>query len=238
MGRISDILKQNMKIELQDHKKQLTEQEKDYWSKVNDHKDLKPILFSKDQIKKRFDLLCKSKLMNREYIIDQNNKKLIEFLILYFAEDQSFNKVFEKYSLNKGILLIGKCGTGKTATFRIFKEIVKYSTKHAFTMISSNQVVKEYELNPSIFDRYASRKFCFDDFGTESISKYYGKTEELLKTILEERYINFIEKDLKTYLTTNLSIEQIKQRYGERLHSRIYEMFNIILLDGNDRRKT
>jgi DNA replication protein DnaC len=237
MGRISDILKQNMKIELQDHKKRLTEQEKEYWNKVNKHEDLKPIELNKDQIEKRFKTLCNSNLMNREYIIDQHNKKLIEFFILYFAEDQSFNKVFEKHSLNKGILLIGKCGTGKTATFRIFKEIVKHSRKNAFSIISSNKVVKEYELNTSSFDKYASRKFCFDDFGTENISKYYGKTEEIFKTLLEERYINFIEKDLKPYLTTNLSIEQIKQRYGERLHSRIFEMFNIILLDGNDRRK-
>lgn len=226
-----------MKIELQEVKRQMNEKEKQYWNNVNKTEDLKPIELTYEQIEQRFKTLCNSNLMNKKYIIDDDNRKLIRFLTLYFSESELFNKEFNKHSLNKGILIIGKCGTGKTATYRIFKEIVKHSRKHAFSMISTNQVVKEYEADTRSYDKFVKRKYCFDDFGSEAVSKYYGKTEDIFKTILEERYINFIEKNLKTYISTNLSIDQIKQRYGERLYSRIFEMFNIILLDGNDRRK-
>ncbi len=40
-----------------------------------------------------------------------------------------------------------------------------------------------------------------------------------------------------THVTTNLSGDQIEENYGTRVRSRMREMFNMIILPGEDRRK-
>lgn len=45
------------------------------------------------------------------------------------------------------------------------------------------------------------------------------------------------EMELPTNITTNLTLEEIEQYYGEAIFSRIKEMFKVIILSGEDRRK-
>ena len=145
---------------------------------------------------------------------------------------------FPQYSTRKGLLICGKCGTGKTMLLKIYKEIIKNLRTQAFKMTSTNAVVRQYDESGSeALKMLLKGRWMFDDFGTENMGKHYGKDEEVMRTIIEERYIEFIDNGLPTYLTTNLSISQISQRYGDRVSSRIKEMFNIILLGGDDRRK-
>ena len=81
--------------------------------------------------------------------------------------------------------------------------------------------------------------FCFDDLGTESTnSKHYGNNAMVMEEILMERYELFVEHGVKTHITTNLMRgEDLEQIYGTRIRSRIREMFNIIDMPGQDRRK-
>lgn len=239
MGKISDIIKANMKIDVEQYKKEITDKEKDYWKEVAKEKPPPPDCFSYDNLKRGFKFWSTSSLTNHDFVIDDHNKNVIRLLNIYFSKNDILMKNdFPQYSTRKGLLIVGKCGTGKTMLLKIYKEIIKNIKSQAFRIITANEVVRNFDESGSqALKMYLSHRIMFDDFGSENIGKHYGKDEEVFKTIIEERYNLYIDKGLPTYLTSNLSMSQIQHRYGDRVSSRIKEMFNVILLTGNDRRK-
>ena len=53
---------------------------------------------------------------NRQFIIDENNKKVLRFMLYYFNGSKLAETVFPeaKYKLHKSLLIMGGVGTGKT----------------------------------------------------------------------------------------------------------------------------
>ena len=88
-------------------------------------------------------------------------------------------------------------------------------------------------------DFHQSGTFCFDDLGTEGSLKYYGNECNVMAEILLTRYDLFVSQKIKTHITTNLSATEIEGFYGNRVRSRLREMFNLIAFDGtcHDKRK-
>ena len=72
--------------------------------------------------------------------------------------------------------------------------------------------------------------FCFDDLGTESNGKHYGKEKNVMAEIILNRYDNQLHGHC-THITTNLTAEHILEQYGSRVTDRMREMFNIITFD-------
>lgn len=181
----------------------------------------------------------------RKLIVSDEKKPFYKAICLYFSKHDDFNKttVTENIpSLEKGLLIIGKNGCGKTTMMNAYHEISKKLLPNKsmwFTSVSCNALVSEFE---SIEDRKTKEYFFkkynqsnvvyFDDFGTENESSNYVK-KNLLKDILEERYL----KNKRTYLTTNLQLDEIHIKYGPRVFDRLQQMFNIIQMPGESLRK-
>ena len=57
--------------------------------------------------------------------------------------------------------------------------------------------------------------------------------------ILISRYEVFRQRDVLTHITTNLNAEELQEKYGERIRSRMREMFNLVAFKENsvDKRK-
>jgi DNA replication protein DnaC len=86
---------------------------------------------------------------------------------------------------------------------------------------------------------YSKGVYCFDDAGVEvQGAKVYGSEIDLLPRLLLGRYNVYQRNGQMTHLTTNLTIEQLSKRYGARIESRLYEMFNEVKLVGKDKRRT
>lgn len=182
----------------------------------------------------------------KELILTDENKPIYRLIAEYFAKHKDFEKtgLTENIaSLDKGLLIIGGVGCGKTSMLRAFYEIGreiydKYrDTFMLFRMISCNSLVREYENleqqeRDFFFKKYINGTMYFDDFGTEPEASNFGK-RNLMKDILEERYL----KEKKCYLTTNLTLNQIEEKYGFRVYDRIKEAFNVIIMDGKSFRK-
>ncbi len=179
---------------------------------------------------------------NRLFIVDENNKTFLNLFCKYFSNDETFETV-HKGELQKGLFITGNKGTGKTSSFQIIQNISrKYNLRKLwFPMIETPKVVEQYNTEKNkdyIVKRYSKGNFFFDDLGAEDPASnifVYGKQDIFIR-ILENRYNEFITKGTKTYITSNLSIEDIKKRYGERVEDRFIQMFNLLELVGKSRR--
>jgi DNA replication protein DnaC len=176
---------------------------------------------------------------SKKFITDDKTKWLLTNLTKYFIYDKTC-----KIDLHRGILLYGGTGTGKTTLFRIFRRLagaldMMEGYNKAYSIEKTSDIVSDvrYRANEDIIRKFYSNNICFDDLGQEaSDAKVYGNTVSVMGEILFNRYDRFQTNKQLTHLTTNLSEDELKDKYGERIHSRMQEMFNWILVDGEDLR--
>ena len=173
-------------------------------------------------------------LYGNHFKILESDYPIIYKLIAYFLKDEP--TCFQHgIDLNKGILLSGPVGCGKTSLLNLMKFLTP--TEHKFIVKPCRdinfeffqdgyQIVHKY----SIGKLYQSepRTYCFDDLGTENNLKYYGNECNVMAEILLSRYDLYISKKLQTHITTNLSASEIETQYGNRVRSRLRAMLNLI----------
>jgi len=179
--------------------------------------------------------------------------KNLEPLLYYFSKDDRFFKCenlskLSVPSFDKGLLIIGNYGNGKTSTMKVFEHIFKGIPGYTFNGYTTNEAVTLFEKCKDDTDRDEFEKKMwlgtryFDDLKTERIASNFGKVN-IFKEILEERY----SKKSKTYCTMNFkngfkdnieeAVFELSEKYGERIYDRVFEMFNIIEFKGESFRK-
>ena len=172
----------------------------------------------------------------KHFNIREEDKHIIYRLLSYFLKDEAVASHLQ-IDLNKGILLSGPIGTGKTTLMNLMRlfepaqsrfimkscrdvsfEFIKegYETIHKF----SRQSFQPQSHNP--------KTYCFDDLGIENNLKYFGNECNVMAEVLLSRYDLFVSRKLITHLTTNLSASEIETAYGNRVRSRMREMFNLV----------
>ena len=176
-------------------------------------------------------------LYGKKFKILETDHEIIYKLIAYFLKDEQACYQFN-IDLEKGILLSGPIGCGKTSLMNLMKYLT--ATEHKFYVkpcrdISFEFIQDGYQIihKYSIGKLYQSepRTYCFDDLGTENNLKYFGNECNVMAEILLSRYDLFISKKLKTHITTNLSATEIETDYGNRIRSRLREMVNLIAFE-------
>lgn len=177
--------------------------------------------------------------------IDQYNRGVIVQMVKWFIGDPTC-----ELELQKGILLTGPVGTGKTYLFSTMQalSISAMIETRQFRMarcVDVAELVRSQNADQKTASKAAARlekmhhgHWCFDDLGHEPNSvKVWGDDRYVMEPILSRRYNAFIAGDCITHATTNLSKERLREFYGDRIADRFTEMFNIVLLDGQSRRK-
>ncbi|GAB2550069.1 hypothetical protein [Spirosoma aerophilum] len=189
------------------------------------------------------------------YKLDEYSQSVFDLLCMYFTGHPDFENPgihydqFKdgRFSLDKGIMLVGPTGIGKTALLNLFCD----NPRQSFLITPAKLAVDTYEgvengqAGKLIYDRLtyksnvAGGRFrqgmggrAYDDLGNETIpAVLYNKKRNLMLDILERRYEIGPEECGLTHLTTNLTTQQIEDLYGKRLRSRMREMFNVIKFD-------
>jgi DNA replication protein DnaC len=176
-------------------------------------------------------------LYGNQFKIVEPDYPILYKLIAYFLKDEQACAQFN-IDLEKGILLTGPIGCGKTSLINLMKHlsardhkfIVKPCRDISFEFIQDGyQIIHKYS-NGMLYQS-EPRTYCFDDLGTENNLKYFGNECNVMAEILLNRYDLFIAKKLKTHLTTNLSATEIETHYGNRVRSRLRSMLNLIAFD-------
>ncbi len=175
-------------------------------------------------------------IYGNKFRIYKKDLRLINKLLVYIVHDIENSKKLN-IDLNKGILLTGPIGVGKTALMKLIKSIVP--RKNLYEIISTRLISFEYIRDGhEVISKYSNTKvYCFDDLGLEKNLKRYGNECNVIGEILLSRYELFISRKVITHATTNLNAKELEGYYGNRVRSRMKEMFNLISFDSNDRDK-
>ncbi|RTZ02760.1 ATPase [Flavobacterium bomense] len=176
-------------------------------------------------------------LYGNHFKILESDHPIIYKLIAYFLKDEATCFQYG-INLNKGILLSGPVGCGKTSLMNLMKHLAP--TEHKFFVKPCRDISFEFiQDGYEIIHKYSKGKLyqsepktiCFDDLGTENNLKYFGNECNVMAEILLSRYELFTAKKIQTHITTNLSASEIENIYGNRVRSRMREMFNLIAYD-------
>lgn len=190
-----------------------------------------------------------------DFVLDHYNKPVFDLLCLYFTN----NPIFEthgingkNYSLKKGIWLQSAIrGSGKSILLKCFyinkrscfgykhtTELAVLFQKNAFEGI--DPFIGTLPQAPSALNFYQNEcGFMYDElFGEEKVN-HMGSPLILSSYILNKLYDfsnNFKEKKWKFHCTSNAAGEDIEKIAGKTFRSRMPDLFNLIKLDGPDRR--
>lgn len=180
----------------------------------------------------------------KDLVLDEFNSQIFHTLCMYFTGDKRFEQMGAGYNLDKGLILFGGVGVGKTALMSLFRynQHASYQVVNCIDITDSYSVhgAKEIDLYRSLKEAESNHPFghqyigyCYDDLGTETIpATYFGEKKNVLAEILLGRYAR--KQDYKlTHITTNLSVEEIEKNYGSRVLDRMSEMFNQITFDSS-----
>ena len=170
-------------------------------------------------------------------------------LLTWFLQDETQAQQLG-LNLHKGILLTGPIGCGITSLMSLMRILVPPPQR--FGIKSCREITFDFIKDGfDTIQRYSSYAYnnttnppqphthCFDDLGAESTLKYYGNQCNVMGEILLSRYDHFINNRMITHATTNLSASELESYYGNRVRSRMREMFNLIAFDSaaKDKRK-
>lgn len=192
---------------------------------------------------------------HREFVIDDNNKLVVRFLLYYFNNCRLAESVFPNrgYKLHKNIMLKGGPGVGKTMMMQCFSEYLKrIKSPRFFHNLSVTQMVNYYTIHNN-FDRYTfyeeeSKGFmpkpenvCLNDVGLNDDKVFFGmKTSVLTDEFLLARNDIWSGWDKFAHITTNLDEQALIARFTQgdkygRLVDR-FKTYNVIELTGKSRR--
>ncbi len=169
----------------------------------------------------------------------EEDRLVINQLLCYFFRDVPVAEQLN-IRLNKGILLSGPVGCGKTSLMSLLRHVPQDPFRHI--MKSCRDISFEFiKDGPDVIQRYSTHSFynarpraiCFDDLGTEKNLKYFGNECNVMAEIILSRYDLFVTRSMLTHLNTNLSAGELEAAYGRRVRSRLREMFNLISFDNN-----
>jgi len=132
-------------------------------------------------------------------------------------------------------LLSSPVGCGKTSIMHLIRPFasplsdykIKTCRELSFEFAKNGfEAINKYTLKQNFQSRLAG--YCFDDLGAEQQIKHFGNDCNVMAEVLISRYEQFIVNNSITHLTSNLSATEIEMLYGNRLRSRMQQMFNLI----------
>lgn len=201
-----------------------------------------------------YALFRSEELFSGRFIIDEYNGPVFNLLCHYFSDGAEFHKIATDLgiinpSLNKGLLLCGNFGVGKSWLMSLFRK----NNKRVFHVVEAKAIAKQYKINGAeAIDQYGNKiknafndpavfyqshsALCVEDIGAEDVKGNYGDKCNVVSDIIEERYANGCLVGW-FHGTTNLTADQLKDYYGGRAISRLRESINLIELNGPDRRR-
>lgn len=213
-------------------------------------------------------------LEKKKFIENAESISNLSAVIHYFIEDESFfnsenliksiDGVNCDNSFQKGILIIGNNGNGKTAIMKCISFMIEHNYKIAmehkwdtisqwkkirFKAVETEELVLKYEslISPNdpmvekekanFINKYSSFNYCFGDLTKEADSVNYGK-RNLLRSILKSRYDNrlvFDEEKRLIRVNKTFGTMNFDDNYPNDISKALFKIYNRYGSDVYDR---
>lgn len=149
------------------------------------------------------------------YVVDNENIDQLRLIIQILEEG------------NKGIVICGKPGSGKTFIFEVLSKIL-YPNFHPkkLSIKTCDELVSDYEkIGDDALKVIKPYHVCYDELGREkNTAKYFGSDCDVMQKIIVNRYNLYKYKGNITHFTSNYSKADLLERYGMHCFSRLNEM--------------
>ena len=168
----------------------------------------------------------------KKLIVNADNKEFITALCYFISRDEKLETDL-KMSLNKGLLIRGISGIGKTHLVKCLKA----NELNPILIISMLDIAEEIKEHGEYQIKSENHKIIYlDDVGSEeAVINHYGTKINFFKTFIESVYLR-AKSFNHIIFSTNNSFDEIEERYGFRVRSRLKDMFNVIEVYGEDMR--
>lgn len=128
----------------------------------------------------------------------------------------------------RGLICFGNCGRGKTLICgKILPLVLNHYCRKIVSCYDSQQMNAELD---SVKQKHI---IYVDDIGTENLSVKYGEKRLAFAELTDEAE----KKGKLLILTTNLSIEELGEKYGERTVDRLRAITKTVLFAGESLRR-
>lgn len=212
--------------------------EKAYWDRVNSEVVVKK--YEPEEFLKRVLDIGEKEI--KGFRLSEGDEDVYHLLSLYFTNDPRFEAMSDEFSLKKGLFIYGNIGCGKTTAMNLFRR----NQKSSFVINPCREIAQEFSKdgqqgidqyfknikpsNPGMFFGQEEIGRCFDDLGVENVSVNFGNKSNVMAEVILDRYDRGqrLGDCSFTHITSNLDYDLLKEQYGDRVVSRMNEMFNII----------
>jgi len=167
------------------------------------------------------------------FVIDAKNEPVIAQIYLYMTMSEKFCG-----DLQKGVMLVGKYGSGKTIIMQAMAELhntIILTLQAPYPLL---RFIKSAELLKNLIEKsetdFSRKSLVIDEFGREPKQiMEYGNLKSPMIELLCERY----DKGTLTHGTSNFTLDTLsgENQYGKMTGDRIKSMFNFIELKGESR---
>ena len=193
----------------------------------------------------------------RKFVVDERNRQIILFMLYYFNNCTLAEQVFpdKRYKLAKPLLIRGDKGVGKTFLMQLFSEYLRRTNNpNFFFNVSVTEMVNYYTINNNLnrytyndrsgqkedrsFDGCRPSNVCLNDVGLQTQTFFGQNSKKLVTEFLHARYEIWTQWNCRGHLTTNLSVEKLKQEFADDYDRTIdrFKSYNIIEMTGASRR--
>ena len=150
------------------------------------------------------------------------------------AGDEDFEAACRAWGVciynRRGLFVYGQYGCGKTSLMRLFQPLLEHS---CFVPLG-NPEIRDCLSDGGWIAEALDNDVFLDDLGAESAVTDYGVKRELAAEFI----VRYHQKGKgRLFISTNLTGEEIAERYTARLTSRIKELCIPLHLKGSDKRK-
>lgn len=160
------------------------------------------------------------------------------YLEAKLIDEDIINKIKNNLKEKKGIYFYGTAGTGKTyllyailrrlrasgymgsSIWNLPDKLSRLRGLYSTEKFSEDCIEEELKVKSILL---------IDDFGAEKQTEW---NTEIMYRLINHRYENI----LSTFFASNLSLQELAEKSGDRLASRIAEMCEVVNIDGEDKR--
>lgn len=210
----------------------LIEQSKNELIEAKDNRkkfEIKAVMTA-DEFKTLISIECEKIMVNRgvfkPFEINDQNREILKQLWFYLGKSEQFIG-----DLNKGIILAGKNGIGKSLILQAFCEIIAKTTQRRITVYHSKTLANLIKKNG--YEDYLYLPIKIGDIGKEQREVMeFGTKIQPIADLIALRY----DSGALTFGTTNYKNETMQEYYGKTTTDRFKEMFNILEMNGESYR--